>query len=375
MNKSDISRNGCMLRGALAKNGYDWWWHSFTGHHRKTGEEKTFFIEYFVCNPALGSSLPILGQDPQNRLNDRKPSYALIKVGAWGENAKQIHNFYPIDAFSCPSDRLDVKVGNCVLTETHMKGQCHVSSEDAKQHPEWMCDSGEMTWNIQINKKIAYHVGYGASKFFRALNLFEMFWHAEGIKTEYQGELILDGEIYDINPSTSYGYADKNWGKDFTSPWLWLSSCRMNSILTGKILNDSALELGGGGPKVLGISLGKKILGCLHYEGKHYEYNFSKFWLKTKTQFNFRESDHHNHWEATLQNKDSKIEVTVKCPKNEMLWINYEAPNGTKRHNRLWNGGTGVGEVKLYHKIGKAFELVDHMTIESVGCEYGEYDE
>ena len=50
-NKSDITRNEYMLVGGQAKCGYDWWWHSFTGRNEKTGEEKAFFIEFFLCNP------------------------------------------------------------------------------------------------------------------------------------------------------------------------------------------------------------------------------------------------------------------------------------------------------------------------------------
>lgn len=61
MLKKDPARNGYMLRGALSRKGYDWWWHNFTGKSSRTGEEKTFFIEYFVCNPALGGRVPILG--------------------------------------------------------------------------------------------------------------------------------------------------------------------------------------------------------------------------------------------------------------------------------------------------------------------------
>ncbi len=67
--------------------------------------------------------------------------------------------------------------------------------------------------------------------------------------------------------------------------------------------------------------------------------------------------------------------MRLKCPKEEMLLINYEAPNGKKRHNRLWNGGTGYGEMKLYHKDGKEKILVDHIEFKSTGCEYGEYTE
>ena len=56
-----------------------------------------------------------------------------------------------------------------------------------------------------------------------------------------------------------------------------------------------------------------------------------------------------------------------------MLFINYEAPSGRKRHKRLWNGGTGYGDMKLYHKNGRNKALVDHIEFSQTGCEYGEY--
>ncbi len=373
MNKKVCSRNSYMLSGPLASNGYDWWWHSFTGYHKTTGKARTFFVEYFICNPALGWDVPILGQLPQNQAGNVKPSYALIKVGTWGEEPCQIHNFYPIKEMVSSKKQLDLKIGECILTETHMKGFCKVSKREVEEHPEYMCDAGEMSWDIQINKKIAFHVGYGASKIFRALNAFEMFWHAEGIKTEYSGELRYNGEQYDIIPGKSYGYADKNWGSDYTSPWLWISSCNMKSLISGKILNQSAVEFGGGKPKAFGVDLGRKLLGCLNYEGKNYDYNFSKFWTKAKIDFKFREFENENVWKLKAQNKESVLYLTLTCPKAEMLLVNYEAPSGKKRHNRLWNGGTGYGEIKLYQKEEGKKTLVDHIEMKSTGCEYGEY--
>ena len=216
-------------------------------------------------------------------------------------------------------------------------------------------------------------MGYGASRFFRAINAFEMFWHAEGIKTEYTGEVILDGEPYDIHPEKSFGYADKNWGGDFTSPWLWISSCNMKSLITGNKLENSAVEFGGGRPKVLGIALNRKLLGGLYYEGRMYDYNFSRFWTGTKINFSFEQGEQVNTWKVEAQNRESVCELILHCPKEEMLLINYEAPNGKKLHNKLWNGGTGYGEIKLYHKNGKKKVLVDHIKIDNSGCEYGEY--
>ena len=77
VNIRDLNRNAFMLKGALSECGYDWWWHSFTGRHSVTGEEKAFFIEFFTCNPALGGAQPILGQLPDNQRQDRKPSYLM----------------------------------------------------------------------------------------------------------------------------------------------------------------------------------------------------------------------------------------------------------------------------------------------------------
>ena len=51
MNKSDITRDYCMLKGPLAKKGYDWWWHSFTAEHVQTGQKKPFTSNIFCATP------------------------------------------------------------------------------------------------------------------------------------------------------------------------------------------------------------------------------------------------------------------------------------------------------------------------------------
>ena len=56
-----------------------------------------------------------------------------------------------------------------------------------------------------------------------------------------------------------------------------------------------------------------------------------------------------------------------------MLLINYEAPDRSKKHNRLWNGGTGWGTVRLFDKTEEGLVLVDEIDAAHVGCKYGEY--
>lgn len=374
MEKVDKSRNYYMLKGPLATHGYDWWWHNFTAYHKKTGEVKSFFIEYFICNPGLGEDKPVLGQLPENKEKKKKPSYAMIKVGTWGKDAKQIHNFYPISSFYSYENKLEICIEDNYLTEIRLKGACKLSNEEAKAHPEYLSDAGEMIFDLRMKKTIAYQVGFGASKLFRTMNAFEMYWHAQGIKTLFSGKVLFDGEEYEVLPEKSFGYSDKNWGSDFTSPWLWISSCDLKSTLTNKTLTNSAVEFGGGKPRIFGHELVGKLLGGLYYEGKLYEYNFSKFWQKSAVKFSFTEGEVYNVWKVKAENKTSRLDMVVKCKREEMLFMNYEAPSGEVNHKHLWNGGTGTGKIRLYEKRKEFYVLVDEIKMEHIGCEYGEYE-
>ena len=363
-NRHETERDACQLYGKQARCGYDWWWHSFTGHNAVTGEEKPFFVEFFLCNPEKAGDEPSFG-----RLGDT-PSYLMVKAGAWGEDATQLHRFFSwkdIDVSMAVPYRVDA--GDCHADEKSTYGKISISKEDAEAHPEWMCGSGEIGWNLEIDKKVAFSVGYGAGKIMRKLQLFEMFWHAEGMKSAFSGEVFWNGEKYIVDPETSYGYADKNWGTDFTSPWVWLSSNDLASTVTGKKLEDSVFDIGGGCPKVGPIKLKRKLLSAYWHEGKAYEFNFSKFWTFTRTEFDCRETDTEIIWHVEQKTWRNRMVSDIRCLKKDMLLVNYEAPNGKKLHNRLWNGGNGTGTVSLY-RDGK---LIDRVEAGHVGCEYGEY--
>lgn len=376
-NISDITRNQFMLRGPLAKKGYDWWWHSLTAENAETGEKKPFYVEFFTCNPERAEDKPVIvWNDPEKQKKGILPSYLMVNVGFWGEEKGQLHRFFPWKEVEMHADApYSVKAADCFCSEKHTEGSISVSEEDVKAHPEWMCDAGTMTWNLDIDKKIAFHVGYGASKFFRDINAFEMFWHAEGMKTLFKGEIVLNGVKYLVKPETCNGYSDKNWGGDFTSPWVWLSSNNLVSKVTGKKLENSVFNIGGGRPKVFGIALNRKLLGEFYYEGKDYEFNFSKFWTLSGTKFDCWETDDKIHWHVVQTTFNSKLDTMIECFKKDMLNINYEAPTGLKRHNRLWNGGNGTGTLKLYKRglFGKE-TLIDEVYAEGIGCEFGEYD-
>lgn len=355
-----------MLKGPLAKKGYDWWWHNFTARHEITNEEKAFYIEYYYTNPKVSPDKVILGQTDKKAI----PSYFMMNVGTWGKDKRQIHQFFPINEMHFTPSTLELFVKDNYLSETRIKGICTATEEDAK-NIAYMTDTGTIEWDLEVNKLIEFNVGYGASRRLRRLNAFEMFWHAQGVKTEYKGYVILDGEKYIVDPKTSYGYADKNWGKDFTSPWLWISSCHIRSIKNKRKLNNSAIEIGGGRPKIFGIPINRRILVLINYEGEEIEFNFSKFWKKSTVKFAFKEEHEYAIWDVYAENRNYKIELNLKCRLEDMLEINYEAPNGKKLHNHLLNGGNGFGTMKLYNRHN---QIIDNLEFFNTGCEYGEYD-
>ena len=374
-NSHDISRNEFMLHGPLAHNGYDWWWHSFTAQDALTGEDKPFFIEFFLCNPALAEDIPVFGQLPENKASGKKPSYLMVKAGTWGGDHCQLHRFFSWkDVFLHGKAPYMVEASDCTASETILKGSIDISEVEAKAHPEWMCDHGAMSWDLTIDKQIAFNVGYGASKPLRDAEAFAMYWHAEGMKSAYSGEILFNGRKYTVSPDKCYGYADKNWGRDFTSPWVWLSSNCLYSRKTGQYLKNSVFDIGGGRPKIYFVPLDRRLLGVFYYEGKEYDFNFSKLHLMVKTEFSFEETDDTVIWHVRQENIHGAMETEAFCYKKDMLFVNYEAPDGSKLHNRLWNGGNGWGTVKLYDKEDGKLVLADEIETTHIGCEYGEYE-
>ena len=106
------------------------------------------------------------------------------------------------------------------------------------------------------------------------------------------------------------------------------------------------------------------------YKRQDYEFNFSKFWTLSGTKFDCRETEDEILWHVDQTTATARLVTDIRCYKKDMLNINYEAPTGLKRHNRLWNGGNGRGTVQLFDIKGN---LIDRIHAENVGCEWGEY--
>lgn len=113
----------------------------------------------------------------------------------------------------------------------------------------------------------------------------------------------------------------------------------------------------------------KKLLSAVWYEHLPLEFNFTKFWEFPTSTFKCRESKSKISWHVDQRTVTSRVVADIKCNKNDMLLMNYEAPDGKRLHKRLWNGGNGKGSIRLY-RFGR---LIDRIECRNVGCGYGEH--
>ena len=363
MNKSDLSRNAYLLCGSLSKRGYMRWFHSFSGLQPATGERRVFFIEYLIMNPSLGQNKPVLGQLPYNRRHSIKPSYLMMKVGAFsgdaGSPAVELNAYYPLTELKVAFRPLIMQFGGNFYSEQRIYGCVEVPHDNARRKSH-MTNEGYMVWDLEVYKSIACHTGGLANPFLSALSALDTFWHAEGIKAQYRGSVTLNGIPYEITSDDSYGYADKHWGSCFNRPWLQLSSCDLISERTGRKLKNSALAVDGFCPRFLFIPLKRKLLFQLTYEKEDYEFNFSPF--RRECKWKLTESNKRFIWQIIAQNKDAVVKLSLCSLRQEMLALHYESPDGVLPDKLLGNG-SGIGKILLYRRTGSELELIDTISI------------
>lgn len=372
MNESDLTRNAAMLHGSLSKRGYCRWWHSFCGVQKETGAVRTFFVEFYILNPGLGGSQPILGQHPYCRKKGLKPSYVCIKAGVLpdgeGNSGRQFHAFYPIEALKATPSPLVMQVGDCFYSEERIYGFVDVSREEAR-HKSLMSDAGSMEWDLEVHKAVACHTGFLSGAFLQFFNALDSYWHGEGIKSFFRGTVILNGVSYEVEPETSNGYADKHWGRNFNRPWIQIGCGSLTSEKNNRVLKHSCLAVNGCCPRFLFLPLKRKLLLQLTYMGEDFEFGISPF-LLSRCKWETKETNRRYIWHIIARNKNAVIKISCSCTREELMQMQYENPEGIKSRRPLLAGGNGVGTIQLYRRTPGGRELLDTLHMENTFCEY-----
>lgn len=337
---------------------YEWWWHHFSGTDIE-GNIHHFFLEFFVMNPQLNTIDPAFYPD--------KPCYLMIKGGMWPSKYNkglQINSFLPISKLIVLSTKnLNIRFDDIIINERHLKGK--FSNRDKPSRQNLFSDIGTMEFDLHIHKKNPFDVGYATNTISRFMNLFDMFWYVRSTNAQYNGHIILNNKKYFIHSDTSFGYQDKNWGRNFSNPWLWISSsciCEDN----GHLLKNASMVCGGTHPSILNKGIGDKnnILLYVYLSPKEiYEFNFTKF-DDGKIKWKVKKSKKYFYWFITFKKTDLSISLQIKHEINHLMNIHYENPYGQYVFKNLLNGGNGSG----YMYINKKKYMLFHC-----GCEFGKH--
>lgn len=373
------------FRKPKKKIGVNYWRFIFNAREEITAAEKSFFIELECINPSLSPSLPLLGFKPRVKISEDdlqyvlagtdsakkletesiiKPSYCCIRVGMVGKNSKQICEYHALHDCVLKQIPFQISLGNSVFSESQISGTVEVSEEELKEHPEYLCNAGSASWNINYEFDTSFLEGYSASS---------AKWFPCGCLAKFSGSLFFDGISYIIDPKHSYGYSDRYLGKLFPQKWFHISSNNLVSNISGKLLFDSSFVVQGefsnrvsflgnfeGLPIVFAADSGKKKYSCV--------------WDCLQSPEG-SEDENKLHWSISVHNKIYVIDIDVYCDIKDLFNRKLELPQGHRKVMNLLEGFNGTGEIKLYKKNRKTLEQIEFVKIEKAVCEFGEVEE
>ena len=342
-NKHDTDRDSFMLRGALAKQGFDIWRHCVHGVSETTGKERSFIIDFGGENPQLREEEPLFSKD------GTKPSWFAVMAAVCGEEGSVLTRYFPWDSVSTGTEmNVLVSAEDCFLSETRTMGRIEVTADAVEKDPIDHPEAGKLIWDLKINKRIALNLGYSTSGPLRDAEIMDAYWHTEGLVTEYDGMIEWNGEKYTVKPETSYGYADKVWGKNAGERWEYISCSDLISKKNGRLKNSGFAFGEGTQIKVGPIDTQNALAGGIYLDGETYEFNFSKMWMLTRSQTGEKRNGRKCMFAISEETPLSRVRLKVICDRSQMREVNVETTSGDRR--KMLVGGDGKAELLIERK-------------------------
>ena len=381
VSKKALKSNCYKLKGSLKKCGFDRWRYSFNGINAASGEERMFYIELMAENPAVSFERTILPQAegtpkidadnlqaalagnldaPSSAGQKAIPSFACVRAGVFGSRPKQLNRFFANSELNAKKKGFEIKAGGCAFGDNELRGVMAITEVEARSFTEWGSSSGRMEWNLK------YERDFDAPETFSKDG---MHWLAGGLTARFSGMVTLDGQEYAVSPDHSFGYVEKTWGPALPLPFMHVSSSRLTSIFTGKVMKDSGFALGG--------DYDGRLVALAKFENEFYGFGpqqkikkYTAHWSCVRSPLN--DGNEELHWSASVNCKKYILDVDVFCPASEMLVKDYWLSDGSLL--KVLCGGSGSGEIRLYKQIKKSLELIQHAKILGAECDYGQKD-
>lgn len=367
-----------LLRGNLRTEGFERWRYVFSGISKSTGQTRVFFVEMYIVNPALSPDEAVISQKSRPVIDmseaisqpvvageiSVKPSYIAVKCGYFGKNGKHMNKFLPSSQISWNKDTGKINAGNFEFSTEMIFGTLSVTDEELENAPELLCCSGEMSWNLTMEKI------YEAKAFCQKKG---EVWNPSATKAFFSGIVVCDGEEFSVEQKTSFGYHDKTWSKVFGKQYYHISSSRLSDVISGTMLYDSyfVFETDSFGKMKFQLKLGEQV----------YRFDRSAFFKCFKETHECVQVPSHEgqkeklHWSLSIHKGKLIIDIDVYCNAEELFVRNYEIPQGNRTLMKILSCGEGRGEIKIFKKVKQNLEMISHIGIYNCISEYGRIEE
>lgn len=386
VSKKNLKNNSFKLSGPFRKNGMDKWFYFFHAVSSVTGEDNAFFIELQIINPnnckenisfstgnsiitdvggpsseELASMLYHNNQEKEKSENsEKKAAYVAVRAGIFGKNAKYINNYFSMKDFTLDKKNHELSLPGFLFSENKLKGKVYNSQETVLNHPEYFSQSGSISWDINFERMFDFPKGQSKKPYF---------WIVTGADTAYSGTITVDGIIYNIMPMKCSGYTDKNWGFDIPRPFLHLSSSNLVSLISGKKVHHQSFSIQG--------AYNNKLAACINVLSDRLTFlpnqKYECIWENTQTPQNGEEEN--IHCTISFTNKKYVIDLDAYCKTSEMSVKTYESLTNYGKIFKLLENGNATGELRIYKKIKKSIELIEHVKFSDGYFSYGVEDE
>lgn len=368
---------------ALKRNGAVWRRFIFKGLEADSGAERMFFVELEMVNPYLSPDEVVLGFKSRSKISEDDlqyalagtkaahelrceplvtPSYVAVRAGSFGLHAKQLCSYHAVKSVSGGFKLAEIAAGKCIFTDNYIRGEISRTSSEIREHPEYLCDSGCISWNIQYEIKYSFPPGYEKKT---------DIWVPNGARTDFTGSLTLDGLEYHIIPKTSCGYIDFHAGHSLPLPWIHLSSSALTSLISGKKLFNSCFSVQGLYEERLALYVVLEDNSVL-IKAKNDRHSINPVWECTRMPMD--EEGERLHWSVSVDTKKWVVDIDIMCLVKELFVRNIELPEGRRKVMKQLAGGTGTGEIRLYRHVGKNLELIEDAHVANALCEYGQFE-
>jgi hypothetical protein len=342
------------------KRGISWRKFVFSGVNAKNDSELLFFVEFIALNTLL-SPQEVIRNEPVSAetkaghfVRKQLPGYILLRAGYFGTDGIIFEDFLPAEAMSFGREENSLVFGQSVLGPAVTTGCIEQSSvvyslfSDSRRKDTF-------SWNLAMRYESV----------FSAQGREPAEWFCAGAKALLSGSFRFNNDAVNIAASAIPVYMESFYARDTPAYWFHVSAVQMLSKI-----NNTAIEVAC--VNVQSFQANSAAV-CLALGGIRLTFKPANPRKQRQTAACTRSEDS-LHWSVSVDNPLYLLDLDIFCPTDEMKLLNYDSPQGEGKVLSLFCGATGKGELRLYKRLKKGLELIEHADISNARCEFGAQD-